>query len=296
MKKAAYRLLGGLALAQCAAWPAHGGNEAWTVSLLASERGRLLTVSNATLAATVSEPVFWTLTEIRYQGTLLVGSRGANGAVANVKHTQADGSVSNLWIGTGHGLETLRAFSVEVDGRPCELREGMAVAGRAVTLTKRSTLGLLDQTAVIQFPDSGDRLIERHRFTVNTTPAQSLNFLYAYMHCNENALTEWRAWTASDAILTGSCTGDDNTFHLKQDVRAVSFFAPSLGLGLSYIFPEVYPGKRIRNAIWDRPHDNKLYFTPDIPEVPAVGAGYDYAVTVMPFQSTLEAWAARSAP
>lgn len=144
---------------------------------------------------------------------------------------------------------------------------------------------------MIAFPATGDRLIERTRFTANRSLAESLNFVYAYMHCNENALTEWRAWLDSTQTLDGSCTKDNRSHSLHREIQAVAIFAPTTSIGLVYAYPEVYPGSSKGNFFWDRTRDNKLYFRPRIPGVinlPGDTVAYD--LTVMPFTSVAHEW------
>ncbi|MDD4016899.1 MAG: hypothetical protein PHV28_03035 [Kiritimatiellae bacterium] len=263
----------------------------WHVAMTTGKAGQMLTVSNGVLSVTVSEKVSWTIREIRSGGTLLVGAFGANGAVASVKTAARLPEAKDGWMGTGHGFETVSGYTVALDGKPVELKPGETAGAQVVTLTKASNIGPLDQVAVIRFPETGDRMIEATRFTANRTLADSLNFVYAYMHCNDNALTEWRAWLDQEKTLDGACVKDDQSYGLQKEVRAVALFAPGAGKGLVYVYPEVYPGDPKGNFFWDRKRDNKLYFRPKIPG--AIGLKDDtcaYQLTVMPFSTVSEDW------
>ncbi|MDD4016900.1 MAG: right-handed parallel beta-helix repeat-containing protein, partial [Kiritimatiellae bacterium] len=261
----------------------------WRVGVTTEANGKVLTVSSATLAVTLTEGVYWTIRTLYAGETLLVGEFGANGAVANVMtsaYPETEG-----WMGTGHGFETISSYTVALDGTNLyPLADGNYPA-RTVTLTKASAIGPLDQVAVMDFPETGDRFVESTRFTANRTLTNSLNFVYAFMHCNRNALTDWRAWLTTTNVLDGACTLDDGSFSLQKDIRAVALFGPALGKGVVYAYPSIYRGSVIRNAFWDRVNDNKLYFRPDIPGATnAAGNAYAFEVTLIPFSADPVGW------
>ena len=266
----------------------------WRVRMTSEVSGKVLSVSNATLALTVTEGVSWTIRTLHAGQTLLVGAFGANGAVANVMtsaYPETEG-----WMGTGHGFETVSRYTVAVDGKDVDLQVGGECPARTVTLTKTSNIGPLDQVSVMTFPETGDRFIESTRFTANRALTNSLNFVYAFMHCNRDELTDWRAWLTVSNVLDGACTLDDGSFQLKKDVRAVALFGPSLGKGLVYVYPEIYRGSGIYNAFWDRVNDNKLYFRPDIPGlIRASGETCAFEVTVIPFCADPAGWKEKAA-
>lgn len=263
----------------------------WHVAMTTGKAGQMLTVSNGVLSVTVSEKVFWTIREIRSGGTLLVGAFGANGAVASVKTAARLPEAKDGWMGTGHGFETVGSYTVALDGKPVGLKPGETAGAQVVTLTKASNIGPLDQVAVLRFPETGDRMIETTRFTANRTLADSLDFVYAYMHCNDNALTEWRAWLDQEKTLDGACVKDDRSYGLQKEVRAVALFGPGAGKGLVYVYPEVYPGGPKGNFFWDRTRDNKLYFRPKIPgAIERSGDTCAYQVTVIPFRAEAADW------
>jgi len=261
----------------------------WRVGITTEASGKVLTVSGATLAVTLTEGVYWTIRTLYAGRTLLVGAFGANGAVANVMtsvYPATDG-----WMGTGHGFETISSYTVALDGTNVVWQSDGTYPARTVTLTKASTIGPLDQIAVMTFPETGDRFVESTRFTANRALTNSLNFVYAYMHCNQNALTDWRAWLNTTNVLDGACASDDSSFSLQKDIRAVALFGPTLGKGLVYVYPEIYRGSGIYNAFWDRANDNKLYFRPDIPGlITASGETCTFDVTLIPFSAETAGW------
>ena len=263
----------------------------WNVALTSDKTGKVLMVSNACLNVSLAENVYWTIREIRAGGTLLVGARGANGAVANVKPAARQPEAKDGWMGTGHGRETINSYTIALDGKIVDLKPGESVSGRAIKLTKASNIGPLDQVAVIAFQETGDRLMETTSFTANRKLSESLSFVYAYMHCNANTLTEWRAWLNTTDVLDGTCAKDDRSNALMQNIRAVALFGADIGTGLIYVYPEVYLGGAKSNFFWDRQHDNKLYFRPKIPGViNEAGETCTYQLTVIPFKATATEW------
>ncbi|MFA7174751.1 MAG: hypothetical protein WC340_15340 [Kiritimatiellia bacterium] len=277
-------ILGTLCLS-CAAGPV------WQVTMSTDKSGQMLTVSNDVLSVSLSERVAWTIREIRSEGTLLVGAFGANGAVASVMPAARLPEAKDGWMGTGHGFETISSYTVTLDNKPVTLKPGESVGAQVVTLTKASNIGPLDQINVISFPKTGDRIIEDTQFTANRPLAESLHFVYAYMHCNENALTEWRAWLDPVTTLDGSCVKDDRSYGLQREVQAVALFGPTINKGLVYVYPEVYAAGPKGNFFWDRTKDNKLYFRPKIPGVINLkGDTFRYQLTVLPFTAESANW------
>lgn len=263
----------------------------WYVAMAVDKTGQVLSVSNSVLSVTLAEKAYWTIREIRSGNTLLVGAFGANGAVASVKSAARLPEAKDGWMGTGHGRETIVNYTIALDGKPMNLKPGEHGEARAVTLTKTSNIGPLDQVAEIMFPETGDRLIERTCFTANRALADSLDFVYAYMHCNANALTEWRAWLDSAVPLDGSCVKDDRSYELQKAIRAVALFGPTMGKGLVYVYPEIYAAGPKGNFFWDRIHDNKLYFQPKVPGVINLkGDTVTYQLTVIPFAAASAEW------
>lgn len=276
-----------LALACLVARPALG--QTWTVLLSKHKQGNILTLTSPELTVSLLEQQYWTLHEVHYRKQKLVGQFGANGAVVNVRGD--DGTkLKDPWIGTGHGKEKLKTFVVELDGKPVELKPGDRHTADEVKLTKTSVIGPFDETAVMHFPKTGDRLVERNSFTTNRELKDVFNFLYAYMHCNVNKLTHWRAWLDKTKTLDGVVEKDDRTFHLNKEIHAVVFFGPEIDMGIAYVYPEVYKGAGRKNMIWDRPQDNKLYLWPAIPKTTGKGETFTYEVTVIPFAAEDDAW------
>jgi len=266
-------------------------NPVWQVAMTTDKTGRLLTVSNEMLSVTLTEKDSWTIREIWFEGTLMVGRFGANGAVASVKPAARMPEAKDGWMGTGHGFETVKTHTIIIDEKPVDLKPGDVIDAKIITLTKDSNIGPLDQIAEICFPETGDRLIERTRFTANRSLEDSLNFVYAYMHCNENALTDWRAWLDPQNTEDGQCIKDDQTFSLNKDVLAIAMFGPKTGKGIVYVYPEVYAGGPRGNFFWDRTRDNKLYFQPKIPGViSSKGDTCQYVLTVVPFSAKTSEW------
>jgi len=258
----------------------------WTMKMSGSGT---VTVTNTSLSVVFTSRNNWTISTIECQGQMVVGQFGSNGSVMR--------DVAGIWYGTGHGKETVSSFEVIVDGASREFVSGTVLTGTDVVLRKQSTMGYLDHEARITFPASGDRLIQEHDYVVREGYAANFRFLYAFMHMNCNDYNLWLAQLDGDQELEGQAGHMNNAFSLERDVKAVTFYSPSRGRGVSYVYPEVYPGDdfsgaaAIKNSIWDRRHDNKLYFNPDLRRLNLnTGDRFGFRLDVIPFAAEATKW------
>ena len=258
---------------------------AWTVRM--SGGGRL-SVEGNDLYVDFSRRQAWTIRNIKYMGQEIVGEHGANGTVVNA--TPREGMDPNdPWIGTGHGKEVISSFTVLVDGKAHEFRKGRTLFGNTITIRKESILGPLGHTAHIAFPASGDSLIEKHSYTVLEDLRERFQFLYAFMHCNDNALDQWLAQLGNGEKLEGRAGRKDNKFSLDKVIKRITFYSEALGVGVAYVFPEVYDASK--SFIWDRGSDNKLYSRPEIKaEDVKVGDRFEFQLKVIPFSADRTDW------
>jgi hypothetical protein len=272
---------------------AHAASAAdvWDVQIDQERAGLRLTCRSKQLTVDFTEQQAWTLGHIVYRDKELVGQYGANGSVVNARPRPGD-EVQDPWIGTGHGREEIRELQLVIDGRPREIEAGAAYAGRAVLLRKRSGLGPLDHEAEIALSPEGNRLTERHAYRVVEPLDERFNFVYAYMHCNRNALRRWLAVVADDRRLEGRAGRGDREFQLRRDIRAIAFYSPEDEVGVAYVYPQLYQGARkFRHSIWDRPADNKLYFRPEVSaERYEAGDRFDFVLSVVPFAADEAQW------
>ena len=196
------------------------------------------------------------------------------------------------WHGTGHGKEDVSDFKVFVDNIPHKFQAEKTYSGSVVMLRKESTMGPLGHTAQITFPATGDHIIEKHSYSVRDDFQERFRFVYAFMHCNTNALDQWLALLGGGKELEGKAGTQDKSFSLKQDIKGIIFYSEAHSAGVVYEYPEVYKGSDpFRNSIWDREHDNKLYFRPDIgPKDFKPGDRFEYSLKVTPFSAQQINW------
>lgn len=267
---------------------AMSSDQAWTVRMGA---GDTLSVESKSLYVEFSKRHAWTIRNIKYMGQVIVGGPGANGTVVNA--TPGKGmNPKDPWYGTGHGKEDIKSFSVLVDNIPHEFQEGMTLSGKVITVRKESTMGPLGHTAQITFPESGDCILEKHSYIVLEDLNEGFRFVYAFMHSNNNALDQWLALLGSGKEQEGQAGKKDDKFGLGQDIKGIVFYSEALGKGVIYVYPEVYRGAdTFKNSIWDREHDNKLYFRPEIRDEDfKVGSRFEFHLKVIPFSAQQTDW------
>jgi len=266
------------------------GEATWTVRMFQKQQQNRFSVESGTLFVDFLEQHAWTIRNIRHRGDEIVGEHGANGSVVNAK-PEADAKSKDPWIGTGHGKEKVQQLTILVDGQERPYQPGGTCSGQVVVIRKISNMGPLDHEAEITFPVSGDRIIERHAYKVVEDLGRRFNFVYAFMHCNNNALDQWLALAGKDKEMGGRVNQDDGQFSLKQDARVVIFYSAAMRKGVVYAYPEVYEGEAdFKNAIWDRKGDNKLYFRPAVGKKYGVGDRFEFRLQVVPFSAEPDDW------
>ncbi len=256
--------------------------------------GGIIRVTSSHMSIEVLEAKAWTIRIIDCQGEGVVGEFGSNGSVMMDQ--------AGIWCGTGHGNETVSAYEVVVDGVSHGYTPGTVLTGSNVVLHKQSTMGYLgtgylEHEAWITLPPSGDRVIEKHDYVVLAGFDANFKYLYAFMHMNYNDYNLWLAQLGGDRELEGQAGYQNNAFSLEQDVKAVTFYSTTRGRGVSYVYPVIYTGDdssgaaAIKNSIWDRRDDNKLYFNPDVTGMNlSTGDRFSFHLEVIPFVATPAEW------
>lgn len=266
-------------------------DDVWQIQVEQEPKGKRLICRSEQLAVDFTEQQAWTIGHIVYDGKELVGQYGANGSVVNAQPRPED-EVQDPWIGTGHGREKITRLALLIDGKSQPIEAGARAAGDSVVLRKQSNLGPLDHEAEISLSPDGTYLTERHAYRVIEPLEERFHFVYAYMHCNRNALDRWVAILPDDSHLEGRAGQQDRKFQLGRDIRAIAFFSPADEVGVAYVYPQVYAGaKSFRHSIWDRPADNKLYFRPDVSaDKYQVGDRFEFVLQVVPFATKGDDW------
>ncbi len=278
----------------------------WTIKTFEREQGNWFSVESNTLYVDFMEAWSWTIRNIRYTGDEIAGEYGAHGSVVRVD--TGAGPKDYHYIGTSHGFETVRNFSILVDGKDQETTPGKTGSGREVVVRKESNLGPFDHEMEITFPASGDTLIEKHSYKVVEDLNGRFTYLFAFMHCNNNALDQWLAVPADGKELEGklpNCAG--SRLSLESDVKSLILYSRAMRKGVTFVYPEIYRGARkieseishgatghFGNCIVDRKNDNKLYFRPEVKKMGyKPGDVFEYSLKVIPFSAEPGEWRAK---
>jgi len=157
----------------------------------------------------------------------------------------------------------------------------------------------------ISFAASGDHLIERHSYRIVEDLNERFNYLFAFMHENNNTLDRWLAILDEGKELEGKLPDKgDGGLSLESDVRGVILYSRMMKKGVVYVYPEVYRGAdkiesevyegstvHFGNSIVNRKEDNKLYFRPEVKKMGyEVGDVFEYRLRVIPFLAAPTEW------
>ena len=278
-------------------------NAIWTVKRFEKEQGNWFSVESATLYVDFMEAWSWTIRNIRYMGDEIAGEYGAHGSVVRVD--TGAGPKDYHYIGTSHGFETVRDFSILVDGKDQETTPGEIGSGRTVVVRKESNLGPFDHEMEITFPASGDCLIEKHSYKVVEDLNGRFTYLFAFMHCNNSALDQWLALLPDGKALEGQLPNNENSrLSVESDVKSLILYSRAMKKGVTFVYPESYKGAdkiesersqgatgHFGNCIVDRKKDNKLYFRPEVKKMGyKPGDVFEYSLKVIPFSAEPDEW------
>ena len=275
----------------------------WTVKTFQRDQGNWFSVESETLYVDFMEAWSWTIRNIKYRGDEIAGEHGAHGSVVRVD--TGAGPKDYHYIGTSHGLETVREFSILVDGRERQTTPGKVCSGREVVVRKASNLGPLDHEMEITFAGSGDGLVEKHSYKVAEDLNGRFTYLFAFMHCNNSALDQWLAVPADGKELEGELPNrGDSRLALERDVKSLILYSRAMRKGVTFVYPEAYKGAcqieseisqgttgHFGNCIVDRKNDNKLYFRPEVKKMGyKPGDVFGYSLRVIPFPAEPDEW------
>jgi hypothetical protein len=237
----------------------------------------ILTITDGSYKLSFIKKSSWTIQEMYFDGKLLLSPTGAFGTVANTKDIG--------WAGTGHGNETVEKATLEIDGKIHPLDEGLETEGNRFVLFKQSVIGPYRQFDTITF--DGTRIVEDFHYEIIADDSK-VNFIYAFMHCFTNKTDQWQAQLGDGSIETGQFL-DDNSFTLQKDIRWAAVYDSSEMMGLVYVYPKTYEGKKpFANSFWNRPRDNKLYLRPVLPT--GIGQKFAFKVTLQAFSAPPADW------
>jgi hypothetical protein len=275
----------------------------WTLKTFQREQGNWFSVESKTLYVDFMEAWSWTIRNIRYMGDEIAGETGAHGSVVRVD--TGAGPKDYHYIGTSHGFETVRSFSILVDGKDQQTIPGRACSGREVVVRKASNLGPFDHEMEITFSASGDCLVEKHSYKVVEDLNGRFTYLFAFMHCNNSVLDQWLTVLPDGKELEGKLPNrGDSGLSLERDVKSLILYSRAMRKGVTFVYPEIYKGARqieseisqgttghFGNCIVDRKKDNKLYFRPEVKKMGyKPGDVFEYSLKVIPFLAEAVDW------
>ena len=275
----------------------------WTIKTFRKEQGNWFSVKSNSLYIDFMEEWAWTIRNIRYMGDDIVGESGAHGSV--VRMDTGPGPKEYYYIGTSHGHETVKSFSIFVDGKEQQCDSVAIYSGKKVIIRKESNLGPLDHIMEITFPVSGNYIIAKHSYKVVGDLNRGFSFLFAFMHVLNKELIQWFAELECGKHIEGKIPNKcDSRLALESDIKMLILYSQSMKKGVTFVYPEIYKGAdkisaemklgtttHFGNSIVDRKNDNKLYFRPEVKEMGyELGDTFEYSVKVIPFSSEPNEW------
>lgn len=275
----------------------------WTIKMFQKEEGNWFSVESKTMYVDFMEEWAWTIRNIRYMGDEIVGESGAHGSV--VRMDTGLGPKDYYYIGTSHGHEIVKKFSIFVDGKEQQYNSGAICSGKKVIIRKESNLGPLDHIMEITFPVSGNYIIENHSYKVVGDLNKGFSFLFTFMHVLNKEFDQWLAELDAGKEIEGKIPNKcDSRLALESDFKMLILYSQSMKKGVTFVYPEIYKGAdkisaemklgtttHFGNSIVDRKDDNKLYFRPEVKEIGyKVGDTFDYSIKVIPFSAEPDEW------
>lgn len=276
----------------------------WTIKMFQKEQGNWLSVENKNLYVEFMESWAWTIRNIRYLGEEIVGEYGAHGSVVRVD--TGAGLKDYHYIGTSHGFETVKNFSIIVDGKIQQYKPGFTCSGKEVIIRKESNLGPFDHQMEITFPVSEDCIFEKHSYKVVEDLDKRFSFLFAFMHELSTAFDFWLAvlpdWSELEGDLQKRIQG---RISLGRDIKSIIFYSSTNKKGVTLVYPQVYKGadklkvemkngtnKHFGTSIVDMKIGNsKLYFRPEVKKMGyKVGDNFEYSIKLIPFSAEPNEW------
>ena len=276
----------------------------WTIKMFQKEEGNWFSVESNSLYVDFMEEWAWTIRNIRYMGDEIVGEYGAHGSVVRVD--TGTGPKDYYYIGTSHGHETVKNFSIFVDGKKQQYDSGAVYSGKKVVIRKESNLGPLDHIMEITFPGSGNYIMEKHSYKLVEDLNERFSFLFAFMHELSTAFDFWLAILPDLSELEGDLQKRiQGRISLGHDIKSIIFYSSTDKKGVTLAYPKVYKGaeklkveirkestEHFGTSIVDMKIGNsKLYFRPEVKKMGyKVGDIFEYTIKVIPFSAQPKDW------
>jgi hypothetical protein len=221
------------------------------VLLLMSSASGSVILDTGNIQVELSADRCWTMLTLRRAGSWYCDAPGSGqGTVVMI-----DGLG---WAGSIHGNETLLDAAVTVDGHQAAVINGTRYAGNEIVFTRRTVLGqAYDLESILRV--SADQIRESVTLT-GKDAGKSSSFIYGFLGSRSNRLTDYAAFDAAGATLEIGRTIDGSGIvtSLPKTATSVAQYDPAAGNGILSIVTEG-ASWGVREFIWDRPTDNKLY-------------------------------------
>ncbi|MDD4869087.1 MAG: hypothetical protein PHR77_00905 [Kiritimatiellae bacterium] len=257
--------------------------------------GKSLFVRSGDYTMRFAEKSSWTFREASYRGKQFLTTSGWQQPVLNEAKVPKG---KDTFLGTGHRREAVESIAVTVSNASESVLTYPVVEGLSITngdmfiIEKKSKFisefsGLLyeHRSWVTVSPDG---IHERYWFRAAGEGTTNVNYMYVFMHIFRNSTKQWIVGDDKGEITKGEFI-DDMSFSLKKDIRWAFIYDPMEIVGVVYVYPKIYEGKRgFKNSFWNRSYDNKLYLQIDPKR--KMGEEFEYEVTLKVFIAPAEIW------
>lgn len=213
-----------------------------------------------------NEKYSWTFREITYNKKKIISPTGAHQPV--LKEHKVPVGIDNF-LGTGHRPEQIDLVEILVLDQAGNVLETHPVDS-SLDL-KGSNTYIVRKKSKFQSEFGGLYYLHESKITISITGVKqeysfeavgsdytNLDFMYAFMHCFEKTFSNWAVGDNSGVTEQGKFSSD-GSFTLRKDIRFCLVHDPDQQVGISILYPEIYKGRGIKNAFWNRPRDNKHY-------------------------------------
>ena len=206
------------------------------------------------------EDLAWCVSDVFRNDDLITGSPTVNAAVAGCWSVQ-DAYVplyGDMWIGGGHGCETVLEAGLTVDGLVQPLADGAGYSGSEAVIRRTTNVGdlyLLESTLTL----TPDHMTESIRMTGMSSPVKIATF-YAMLSSHPNRFDEFAAFDETGLAVDYTETRAGYMWHyfFEDEARCLALYdeGGEEGVRLSWSIP----GDVEQEAfLVDRFYDNKLY-------------------------------------
>jgi len=209
-----------------------------------------LRITVGQLEADFSGQRAWTLLRLTFNGRAICENAGS--AQGTVLHIEGVG-----WVGSAHGEETVLESELLVDGQPVPLSDNASYTGTCAVLTRLTELGgsYRLRSVMSLAPDGVWELLTLQGLDAS----RNVDLVYGFLGSRANRLTACAGFDAAGREVVNLTTdADDGFFAALDQATAVAQYDP---LAQDGVCSAVTLGQELglRQFVWDRLADNKLY-------------------------------------